>query len=239
MDLRAADVHQRLGAAQHAGRRAAHLHMGARADRLQLELRVEGRDLEGADVGHVEHVGDMLDRRLRHPAFLLLREHQKRDDGRLLAALRIFADPGLHLPRIVGAEGEGWRLDGWLLLDGGRTCAPYTFGCYVALRSNTGAQKASAGCRTHQALSTGSNSSAGRSEQVSTSPKAGAQYRFVLELEDRRRREPRRCDEWIDHSSDRGAGSDSASTEGSREILDELDSSRHGRRSTETPLRPG
>ena len=48
-----------------------------RADRLQLELRVEGRDFERADIGHVEHVGDVLDRRLGHPAFLLLREHQQ------------------------------------------------------------------------------------------------------------------------------------------------------------------
>ena len=51
MDLRAADIDQRFGAAQHAGRRATDLDMGARSDRLQLELRVEGRDFQDADQG--------------------------------------------------------------------------------------------------------------------------------------------------------------------------------------------
>jgi hypothetical protein len=110
MDLRAAHVHQRFRAAQHAGRGAADLDMRAGADRVELVLRVEGRDLEPPDVWHIEHVGDRLDRRLCHPAFLLLRQHQQRDDRRLLAALRILLDPLLGRCRIRPVKGEG----GWL-----------------------------------------------------------------------------------------------------------------------------
>ena len=49
-----------------------------------------------------EHVGDMLDRRLGHPAVLVLGDHQQRDDGGLLAAFRIFVDPPLHLNLLLG-----------------------------------------------------------------------------------------------------------------------------------------
>jgi hypothetical protein len=47
----------------------------------ELELRVEGRDFQNADIGHVEHVGDVLDRGFRDPAILLLRAHQQRNDA--------------------------------------------------------------------------------------------------------------------------------------------------------------
>ena len=51
-----------------ARRRAAHLHVDILPDRLQIEHRVEGRDLEHADVRHAEHFGDVLDRGFRQPA---------------------------------------------------------------------------------------------------------------------------------------------------------------------------
>ena len=54
--------------AQHARRRAAHLDVRFLADRRQLEHRVERRDLEDADVGHVEHLADFLHRRPRFGA---------------------------------------------------------------------------------------------------------------------------------------------------------------------------
>jgi hypothetical protein len=114
MDLRTADVHQRFGAAQRAGRGAADLDVGAGADRLQLELRVEGRDLEHADVGHCEHVGDMLDGGLGDPALLLLRQHEERDHRGLFAALGVFCYPGSDFSRFRLVEGEGCWLNGWL-----------------------------------------------------------------------------------------------------------------------------
>ena len=78
-----ADLDQFLRAAQHARGRAAHQDVGLRADRLQQELRVEGRDLEHADIGHAQHLGDRLDRGAGDPALLLLRAPQHRDHGRL------------------------------------------------------------------------------------------------------------------------------------------------------------
>ena len=44
-------------------------------------------------------------------AFLLLRQHQKRDDGRLFAAFGIFLEPLLRRCRIRPVEGEGCWLD--------------------------------------------------------------------------------------------------------------------------------
>ena len=64
-DLRLADPDQVFRAAQLARRRAADLDMRLLADRGQLEHRVEGRDLEHADVRHAEHFGDIADRRAR------------------------------------------------------------------------------------------------------------------------------------------------------------------------------
>ena len=65
MDALAADVDQVARAAQHAGRRAADLDVRLRADRLEMEHRVEGRDLEHADLRHAEH----RRRRPRSPAW--------------------------------------------------------------------------------------------------------------------------------------------------------------------------
>ena len=54
-----ADGEQILGAAQHAGRRAADHDVGLGAHRLQQELRVERRDFEHADIGHAQHACDI------------------------------------------------------------------------------------------------------------------------------------------------------------------------------------
>ncbi|KTR08413.1 hypothetical protein NS365_00225 [Aureimonas ureilytica] len=67
-------------AAQHTGRRSTDLNMRARADGLQLKLGVEGGDFQYADHRHAQAISDMLDRRLGHPAFLILSAHQQRDD---------------------------------------------------------------------------------------------------------------------------------------------------------------
>ena len=80
MDLLAADIHQRFGAAQHAGRGAADLNVGTRADRLQLELRIEGRNFKNTDIGHVQHVCDFFNGGAGNPAILLLGTHEQRDD---------------------------------------------------------------------------------------------------------------------------------------------------------------
>ena len=86
--------------------------MGAGADRLQLELGIEGRDLEDADERHLQHVGDMLDCCLGDPPLLILRAHQQRDHGRLLALRRIFTDRRLRPGRVFIGEGEAVRLEG-------------------------------------------------------------------------------------------------------------------------------
>jgi hypothetical protein len=53
--------------------------VGHATDRLELEHRVEGRDLEHPDNRHVEHLANHAQRRLGHPAFLLLDQPQQRD----------------------------------------------------------------------------------------------------------------------------------------------------------------
>src|SRR5205807_522887 len=60
------------GATQPAGRRAADLDMRLLADGLQLEHRVKGRDLQRADIRHIEQIGDRADRGFRNPALMLL-----------------------------------------------------------------------------------------------------------------------------------------------------------------------
>ena len=111
VDAPLADLFDLLAAAQQAGRRAAPLDVGLAADRLELEHRVEGRDLEHADLRHAEHLGDVLDRRLRQPAaVLLLRPPQQRDHRRGLAAFRIFGDLALRPVEILRREGELLRL---------------------------------------------------------------------------------------------------------------------------------
>ena len=110
-DALLADFLDVVGAAQHAGRRAAELHMMA-PDRRQVEHRIEGRDFEHAHQRHVEHLRDFLDRWLGQPIIvLLLRAPQQRQHRGRLPARRIFGDfllrPGLVLRR----EGEGGRLN--------------------------------------------------------------------------------------------------------------------------------
>src|SRR3984957_12369152 len=81
------------GAAQPARRGAADLHMGLLADRLQLEHRVEGRDLERANVGHLQEISHRADRGFGNPAVMLfLDPPQDRYHRRRLATFRIFGD---------------------------------------------------------------------------------------------------------------------------------------------------
>ena len=111
MDAPLAHLDQRLGAAQHAGRRAAHLHVRLLAHRRELEHRVEGGDLVDADVGHAQHVGDQAHGRLGEPVVvLLLRPPQQRDDGRGLLARRIVGDGRLGPGLVLGREGEAGGL---------------------------------------------------------------------------------------------------------------------------------
>ena len=107
-------------AAQHAGRRAAHLHVRLLPHRGELEHGVERGDLVDADVGHAQHVRDQAHGRLGQPAVvLLLRPPQQRDDGRGLLARRIVGDRGLGPGGILRREREALRADGGLV--GGRT----------------------------------------------------------------------------------------------------------------------
>ena len=111
VDAPLADLFDLLPAAQQAGRGAAPLDVGLAADRLEQEHRVEGRDLEHADLRHAEHFGDVLDRLLRQPAaVLLLRPPQQRDHRGGLAALRILRDLALRPVEIRRREGEFLRL---------------------------------------------------------------------------------------------------------------------------------
>ncbi len=110
MDLLLTDLHQIFRAAQHAGRGAADLDMGTGADRLQLELGVEGRNLEHADIGHAELGRDMLDCSARDPAVLFLCPHEQRDDSGLLTACRVFPDRCLCPDGIFLVKGEITRL---------------------------------------------------------------------------------------------------------------------------------
>ncbi|GJE72328.1 hypothetical protein CHKEEEPN_3882 [Methylorubrum podarium] len=83
------------------------------ANRLQGEHRVEGRDLQHADMRHAELIGDRLDRLLRQPAaVLLLRLPQQRDHGRGLPALRIFRDLAARPVDVLGGEREALGLLG-------------------------------------------------------------------------------------------------------------------------------
>ena len=82
------------------------------ADRREVEHRVEGRDLERADLRHAEEVGDVFDRLLRKPAAsLLLGAPQQRDDRGMLPAFRIFGDLALGPIKIFDREGEALGLD--------------------------------------------------------------------------------------------------------------------------------
>jgi hypothetical protein len=110
-DLATANIFEIIGAAQHAGRRAAHLDMGFFAHRLQLEHGVERRHFEHADIGHLQHFGDGTNGRLRQPALMLfLRAPKQRDDRRSLAAFGIFADLLLGPIFIIGRESKAFGL---------------------------------------------------------------------------------------------------------------------------------
>src|SRR5664279_3895849 len=95
------------GAAQPARGSAADLDVGLLADRLQLEHRVEGRDLERANVGHPEQVSDRADRDFGNPTVMLLLDPpQDRYYRRCLAAFRIFGDLRLRPNEVFRRERE-------------------------------------------------------------------------------------------------------------------------------------
>ena len=127
VDLVFADLPQFLRTAQHAGRGAADLDVGNPANGLQLEHGVEGGDLEHADIGHVEHVRDILDHRLGHPVVvLLLGAPQQRDDRRGLLARGKFRDGLLGPGQVLRAEGEAVGLNRMKTTDAHRSTSPKT-----------------------------------------------------------------------------------------------------------------
>ena len=111
-DLVLTDGDQVFRAADHAGRRAANLEMRNFAYGLELEHEVKGRDFEHADIRKIEHLCYSLNDGLRHPPFLFLRPPQKRNDGRGLTTLRIFANLRLGPFLVFRRESETVRLFG-------------------------------------------------------------------------------------------------------------------------------
>src|ERR1700674_90920 len=110
-DAAAADLLERVRAAQLARRGAAKLNEKL-PHWLEMKHRVEGRDLERANVGEAEEVGDVADRRLRQPAArLLLGAPEQCDHRGNLAAGGILRHLALRPREIVRAEGEGVGLD--------------------------------------------------------------------------------------------------------------------------------
>src|SRR6266849_5722655 len=88
MDAALAHPDDIAGAAQPALRGTADLDVRLLADRLQPEHGVEGRNLERADVGHVEQIRDRADRSFGNPAVMLfLHPPQDRYHRRRLTAL--------------------------------------------------------------------------------------------------------------------------------------------------------
>src|ERR1041384_8702506 len=84
------------------------------ADRHEVEHRVERRDFEHADIGHVEQRRDLLDHRLRAPPFLLLPDPQRGNHRALLPARWILGNVALHARFIFLAVREALRLlIGW------------------------------------------------------------------------------------------------------------------------------
>src|ERR1700730_4189163 len=107
MDPALANLDDIAGAAQPTRRSAADLDMRLLADRLQLEHRIERRDLQHADVGHLEQVRDRADRGFRDPPLMLfLHPPQNRDRRRSLAARRIFCNLLLRPGEILRRERE-------------------------------------------------------------------------------------------------------------------------------------
>src|SRR5688572_14497145 len=94
-DALAAGVDDVVRTGKHAGRGAADLDMRPPADRLQMKHGVEGGHLEHADHWHFEDGRHALDRRLGHPALLLLGAPEQSDYCGGLPPLR---KPGYLLP---------------------------------------------------------------------------------------------------------------------------------------------
>ena len=111
MDLVLADLLKVFRATQHAGRRSTYLDMRAGAYWLQLELRIERRNFEDTDQGHIEQGRYIFDRRLGNPAILFLRAHQKRNNCRLFTAFWIFLDCKLCPSAVFAIERERCWLD--------------------------------------------------------------------------------------------------------------------------------
>jgi hypothetical protein len=102
---------QILGAAQHAGRRAAQLDVIA-SDRFQIEHGVEGRDFERPDMRHAEKIRHVTNGGLGQPAAgLRLRAPQQGEDRGFLAAMRIFGQLGLGPFQVLRGEREALGLD--------------------------------------------------------------------------------------------------------------------------------
>jgi hypothetical protein len=96
-----AGLHDRVGAAQPAGRRRADLQQ-VLSDRLQIEHGVEARDLVDADRRHVEDLGHMVHGGAVEPAAILrLRQMEQRDHRARLAARRIFGDDFIRFCAIL------------------------------------------------------------------------------------------------------------------------------------------
>ena len=111
-DLFFADRHKVFGPADHAGCGAADLDMCHGTNRLQLEHEVECRHLETANIGHAQHLRDMLNRGTGEPALLLLRAPEQRDDCAGLTAFGVFGDLRFG-PCLIGrGEGEAFGLFG-------------------------------------------------------------------------------------------------------------------------------
>ena len=97
-------------AAQPARRRRTGLQKPA-PDRPQIEHRVEGRDLVDADRRHVEHLADVIHRRLGQPvAALALRQVEQGQHSAGLPPRRVFSNVVLRLFEVLGGERETRRL---------------------------------------------------------------------------------------------------------------------------------
>ena len=99
--------------AQHARRRATHLHVGLAADRRKLKHRIERRDFDAANIGHVEQIADGTDRGFGKPAagLLLSAPHQRKNGGRFFAG-RILGNRRMRPRKIFRRESELRRLIG-------------------------------------------------------------------------------------------------------------------------------
>ena len=106
----AANANQIFRATDHAGGGAANLNMRHAAHGLQLEHEIEGRDFQGADIGHAEHISDIFNRRLAEPPFLFLCAPQQGNNRRSLTSFGVFGD--LRLSPCLIFRGKGKAI--WL-----------------------------------------------------------------------------------------------------------------------------